>query len=147
MTCGRSVEIGQPCQALKTVPCAEVWIVVLHLLCKKKRAATDLTHVGNGRVSWGPHGGVRGCGAVLCHLPRGRTRVQAAAMWGAECFSETLSTLTTNSGGKRMKGHIYLWHLTGLDRDFYPLARYCSVDVNLKTYYGGFSMLVCVSLC
>jgi len=98
-------------------------------------------------VAMSPEDHVEGLGAELCYLPRSAACARGAAVPGAECFSETLSALTADSRGKQVKGYIYLQHLTGVHRDFYALACYCSVNISFKTCNAGLSALVCVSLC
>lgn len=67
------------------------------------------------------------CGAVLCYLPCSRA-----------CAWELLwNTDLADSAGKGEKGHVSLWHLTGLDHHFYAVICYCLVNIHLKTYYAA----------
>lgn len=104
---GRSFEIWLTCQALKT------YLVhkreLLFFICvEKEQAATDLSCVVKGRVSQEALWGVQGCGVMLCHLPCSRVCAWGAAEWGAECFSKTLSTLTTDTLEKQMKSLLFV---------------------------------------
>lgn len=103
--------------------------LLLFICIEKGQVATDVSWVGNGCVSWGPRWWeLQVHGAVLCDLPCSR-----ACAWELPQNTEI-----ADSARKGVKGHISLWHLAGLDGDFYAVIHYCWVNIILKTYYAVF---------